>query len=376
MTRRQSKSIHGTKAATPQPQEITHGVPATILNRRPKHNGEDKGPRSALPHLQTFESSAEDAASYEYVETKTITLEEFLGYERNPYQRDERSRAKKNIVKFLRLEAKHLEVEVAVLTDRFGRTTYVKTDGHTRAYVWSGEFQKDYPKEKAAPPIPTHVHCKIYECSNWKQVERLYLLNDNKASVMQARDIAGGAENVVGIRLNSGLFRGKQYSEGLKRAYQSLYGKSGKDDIFYMEHVMRTFREETIALDKCNPTKKDFPTGVLTAAILTISLHGDKIVEFWRRYAQDEGIKDAGGRDAPEALRHTMDEVVRRKSGKSTTRRADTSSAKIPEVMGMCINAVNTYLKNGRYKDNLQGKKSHKMREFFQEVKDQKPLKD
>jgi hypothetical protein len=208
----------------------------------------------------------------------------------NPIQRDTELHARR---------AKHLHspspmhrfVVMAELPDgqRF------KVDGHTRSFLW----------QKGEIPRPQAVAVDVIDCVDIAAVELLYRHFDNPSAAETSAEQLTGAARLFDLEFRTTLLRDGRYGAALKRAFLLVKGysttKSWRELPFVYASV-ELFRDELVWLDTLRPSRDRFPTGIMVGYFITTRRAGEAGLEFWNRYAQDQGTKIEGEMDAVQAL--------------------------------------------------------------------------
>ena len=226
-----------------------------------------------------------------------MSVEDWINVPDNPVQRDTARRARK--AKHLHvLDPVHQEVRMARLPD----ASCIKLDGHTRALLWNGGLAH----ENIQPKRPEYVVATVYECQTREDAKRLYDKFNSRASVKTWQDEVQGAHRELDLHFESSLLRAGRYGMAVRSLYELLYRVAYQTTPTFTRRCVEEFAPELRFLDRCVPSKADFPVAVTMAALATIRDSGSPAVEFWDRYAKDAGYKGDGERDPVQALRETV----------------------------------------------------------------------
>lgn len=251
-----------------------------------------------------------------------MTAAEWIAIPDNPRQRDTEAHAKK--AKHLRtLHEVHKLVNMAVLPngDR------VKLDGHTRAYMWANKLSA----------IPDRVVANVWECGTLDDVRNLYSTFDNRDAVESASDQLFGGMRDAKMVFTSPLLKHRQFKESLKLATAMVY----QDRSSSVYDQLELWRPELTLLDKANPTKFRFSTGVTAAALISFARYDEDILPFWKDYSAGAGTKMGEEMDAVQALdeRISMMRGARKLAGGSNYR----------FIIGFCLAAIDRHLRGLSY---------------------------
>lgn len=209
-----------------------------------------------------------------------------------------------------------------------------KLDGHTRALAWA--------KRLVVPP--TVLHVAVFSVRDEVAAAELYSCFDNKAAVETASDQVWGAFREVGFIPKSKLLQRAALGNALRLA-ETLYTNrqhniSPPRELSPIHPFVTKWLAQIELLDLLMPTRNHFPGPVVTAALMTLRKHGDKALDFWKKYLNDEGQKTEKTWDAVEALSRYMRE------------------AKVVhdpfEMVGKALNAYEGYQKGTMYGKEIQ----------------------
>ncbi len=289
---------------------------------------------------------------YRRMGTIEMTVEEWLTVASNPRQRDELIRLEKNRVGHLLVpDEKHREVAMGVLPD--GRQ--YKADGHTRLLLWS----------KGIVPPPSSLIVDVYACADEIAVESLYDKFDNYAATENGTDRVTGAYREAGISPRSPMLREGGISTAVRGLYHYLTqtAPDAKTKNVVINKSVRMFADEIMLLDGVEPTRFLFPTGIVMGALMTLTIHPERGVEFWTRYGANAGQKNGERMDAVQALleRHAKEK------GKANGRRDAI-------FMATSVAAVEGWLKRKSWntRDGISAKAKDALRKYAEEVMEKK----
>lgn len=248
-----------------------------------------------------------------YSTEMTMPVSEWIAIPENPIQRDTVEHAKRAINGHLRKYSEtHRRVAMAVLSsgERY------KLDGHTRALLW----------EDGRLESPATVKVDVYHVDTIADVEDLYKQFDNDGAVETASDRLRGAFRLHKHLPVSTLLR----HGGLTSALAVLTKRRGKRMNIYAE--IGPWMPAIKLIDAAGFSNQEFPTGIYSALLLTIRIYGESAIEFWRKYANDEGYKDGKIRCPVQMLR----ELVR-------DRRLTQSLGGEGNIKEMCAKAISCF---------------------------------
>lgn len=232
---------------------------------------------------------------YEPVPTQEeMSVSDWIEVQDCPIQRNTEIHANKARNRHLKTTSPtQCRVAAAMLPDG---TTY-KLDGHTRAFLWD---------EGALSP-PSCVIVDIYDVEDIEDVKDLYRNFDNQCAAETSGDRLHGAYRLHNLDPHSTLLRKGAISSALKRM-----SRTHKFDICT---EMKKYLFALKIIDRCNFTPKLFPLGVLIALIITVSRYGEEALPFWKRYFNDEGVKEGKNRDGVQALAELIATYKSRRNG-------------------------------------------------------------
>ena len=219
------------------------------------------------------------------VETKTMSVEDFIKIPTFPVNRAVEQRAKRNIAHLLKPIPKHAEVDVLVYTGPTTNTpAYFQTgasyvmDGNTRKFIWERYMQGNPIDPKTTClPIPESVTVRVYECDNaFEAAEQYYAIDSVQAVETKADKVTGAfrSENLLDKFQNSKLKAGT-IGTSLTVAVPTQE-KSGLptpdtngDTIKDLFGQVRLIRQGLIVMDKINaPGRGHFHVQVATGVAL------------------------------------------------------------------------------------------------------------
>lgn len=226
----------------------------------------------------------------------------------------------------------HADVMMGVTPD--GKRRW-KLDGHTRSLLWS----------RRPDLAPEKVYVRIHEVADEAEAEKCYGHYDNKAALETASDKLSGAFHKVGWApkssflqrgaLTTGIARASMIADGYQAATNVARTRPEYNDIY--QQMPRWLPELQIldGFDISNGNKR-WPSAVVTTALLTMRRY-PRSVEFWRRYAENAGIKTATHADGVEVLSYAL--TNSRKSGATNN----------AHLIGHAISCVEAWLEGRSY---------------------------
>lgn len=216
------------------------------------------------------------------VKSVVMTFNEFASIPRNPNQRNEEERVKKQHLRKFVLS--HRSVAIAVLPDE----SCYKLDGHTRAAAGLLGLMPELVKQGF---IVT-----VYSVNDLKDVVDLYNTFDNKKATKSAADTLTGALSMNNLTLETGWLKNGFFATGLKNAdthwcrHVGLKIAGRTPDAFVAQ-----FRNEILLFDGIGPKEKRYPIGVLAACFLFLKKHGKNALPFIIDF--NDGMGTAAGQD-------------------------------------------------------------------------------
>jgi len=253
-------------------------------------------------------------------ETVVMSFKDWSEMQENPIQRDTERHAAKALKNHLKKDSiTHLRVSAAVTETG----EMYKLDGHTRTYLWVNGLLS----------APKYVYVDMYRVNGLHEVMELYKQFDNKAAAEDSFDKLSGAVNLHGYVLQSHLLK----SSGLTTSLQIVSGKQGKN--FDTYKAVDMYINEIKIIDKMMLTANILNSGVLAAMILVCKVYGPDSLVFFRKVANDEGIKTLETKDAVQCLREAI--LKNRKEKKNSGR---------DNVVSICEKALSAHYKwiNGK----------------------------
>jgi len=283
-------------------------------------------------------------APYQRIETVEMPLAEWNDIPRNPRQRDEMVRIEKNrACHLLEYDPKHREVALALLPDG----SRYKVDGHTRTAVWA----------HGLADAPSTLMVDVYACSDISAAQQLYDRFDNTTAAESGTDRVTGAYRQAGISPQSPILKSGEISTAIRQLYHYVTRTSQKKETknTAINEGVLMFAREIELLDKVQPTRSLFPTGIIMGALITLRAEPDTAVEFWSQYAADSGSKSDGRMDSVQALHERR--MQDRQKG---------NSVKDANLMASAVAAVSGYAKGATYtvKYGVTAKSKDMMRKF------------
>lgn len=220
-------------------------------------------------------------------ETVVMSFKDWSEMQDNPIQRDTERHAAKALKNHLKKDSiTHLRVSAAVTETG----EMYKLDGHTRTYLWVNGLLN----------APKYVYVDMYRVNGLHEVMELYKQFDNKAAAEDSFDKLSGAVNLHGYVLQSHLLK----SSGLTTSLQIVSGKQGKN--FDTYKAVDMYINEIKIIDKMMLTANILNSGILAAMILVCKVYGPDSLVFFRKVANDEGIKTLDTKDAVQSLRESI----------------------------------------------------------------------
>lgn len=260
-----------------------------------------------------------------------MTVPEWIAVPDCPRQRNTVFRAAK--AKHLRSPSPaHFSVSMAVLPDG-GR---FKLDGHTRAHLWAtGEV-----------PAPAEVVVTVYPCPDLEAVETLYTHFDSKSAVESTRDEVFGLLNALGATMGSEVLKnGNNVVTPVRLVHSVVFGEAAMRAT-PLRRLLSVWLPELVEIDRVNPTRFRFSSGLIAAALLTIGRDGARATDFWSRHERREGVKRDGRVDALQALDDKVGSI--KASGTA-------GSAKVRELMLYGVAAYDAHLRGADYLTRKNG---------------------
>jgi hypothetical protein len=246
--------------------------------------------------------------------TAQMSVEDWIAFLDHPLHRDSSKRLYSEHWRFAK-QAKgavqhHLmHVVAAVLKD-----VYYKVDGHIRAHLWStGDI-----------PVPQIVHSTIYRVSSVSELNELYRVFRSQPR-MDKYDEVCSAYRVNGLTLTSKRLRHGLVVHALNIALRGA-ARSRQNKRHSLEldlyRVVGLFREELKLLDSVDPQPETFQTGVVAAALITLSLFPNAIA-FYSKLAKRQGNKTSGKRDPVEAVLQYIDSIKDKRMSRVNVQQED-----------------------------------------------------
>lgn len=192
-----------------------------------------------------------------------------------------------------------------------------KLDGHTRNLLWS----------RRPDLAPAKVYVRIHEVADEAEAKRMYRHYDAKEALETPAEKLSGAFHEVGWSPASSFVQKGALSMGIARASMIVDGygagtnvaryRPEYNDIY--EQLPRWLPQLQIIDDlDIAAGNKRWPAAVVTTALLTLR-RWPRTIDFWRRYANNAGIKTTTHADGVEALAY----VVTNNGKKSLSRNAE-----------------------------------------------------
>lgn len=190
-------------------------------------------------------------------------------------------------------EGAELEHLRHVIAARFAGKDY-KVDGHTRTYLW----------EKGVLARPDSVQVTVHKVGSIDELNRLYEAIDAQTAAQTKIDQVYGGYRECGMVLQSKRLKEGFIVDALNLALRGK-ARSQQDKKHTMEidlyQAVRVFKAELLLLDALNPQPVSFQTGVVAAALISLSLFPQEIA-FYQRISDQEGEKRRGMMDPVETV--------------------------------------------------------------------------
>ena len=252
-------------------------------------------------------------------ETVVMSFKDWSEMQENPIQRDTERHAAKALKNHLKKDSiTHLRVSAAVTETG----EMYKLDGHTRTYLWVNGLLS----------APKYVYVDMYRVNGLHEVMELYKQFDNSAAAEDSFDKLSGSVNLHGYVLQSHLLK----KSGLTTALQIVTGRVKNFDIY---KAVDMYIEEIKAIDAMMLSANLLNSGIIAAMILVCKIYGRESLDFFRKVANDEGIKTLETKDAVQCLREAI--LKARKEKKNSGR---------DNVVAICEKALSSHDKwiNGK----------------------------
>ncbi len=267
----------------------------------------------------------------------TMSTQEWAEVSDCPIQRDTSEHAKKARNKHLKTKsATHARVSAATLPNG----EVYKLDGHTRCYLW----------QDGSLASPDYLFVDMYMVDCMADVEDLYKQFDSQDAVENASDKLRGAFRLHQFRPESSLI----LHGGVTSALSLLINRRG--EAFNVYSACAPWIEAMRKIDGCGFSSSQFPSGVFAAMIVTVRIYGDDALKFWKAFAADEGIKNAGTKDGVQAL---TDLVVEKR-----LKRQLSGWGSVQEIASKAISCFERHRRNETY---TQGVKPTDLRRYVEE---------
>jgi hypothetical protein len=173
-----------------------------------------------------------------------------------------------------------------------------KVDGHSRARLWAtGGLLK-----------PKSVFVKVFRCESIQALHELYSTFDHPAAAETLFDRVSGAYHQHGLNFQSERLRPGTIGDALAIAWRGVArtGQAGiEEDDMDIYNVVGAFAAELSLLDSINPQNDIFQTGIIAAALLSLTLDPE-LIGYFERVAKRMGNKRNGLLDPVEALLHMI----------------------------------------------------------------------
>lgn len=207
-----------------------------------------------------------------------------------------------------------------------------KLDGHTRAHLW---------EEGSLQPPSNGLKVDMYLVDNMVQVEELYKQFDSQYATETASDRLHGAYRLHRFSPESTLIRTGGVTSAVSICLRSRHAKMN------IYQSIGPFVPALQIIDRQMFINRSFPSGVLAAMILTVAKHKNDAIGFWRKYHDDEGMKNGKERDGVQALT----EVVHSYRSES---KIGGGAAAMYDLCGKSISAFNSYRAGRKYRSGIK----------------------
>jgi hypothetical protein len=180
-----------------------------------------------------------------------------------------------------------------------------KVDGHTRTQLW----------QEGRLPAPETVNVTVYRVRDEAELLTLYGAFDAASAAEQPADKIWGAYRQHDLAVTSNRLRRGLIGTALGIALQGRkYRPPNKGGTLDVYDAVGYFRDELLIIDGLAVDSKVYPSGVLAAALLALSLYPEQI-EFWRMVSRREGTKQQGLMDPVEAVLEEVNELRTSRKG-------------------------------------------------------------
>ena len=227
------------------------------------------------------------------VESKSMSVDQFVDIPDNPRQRDTERHAAKAMRRHLkRLSASHCCVAIAAVNG----VPVCKLDGHTRAYLWkSGKLEK-----------PDGLIASVFSVRSMEDAAELYTHFDNSDAAEGSVDKLSGACRESGLHLTSQLLGRHTFNTALKFAHD-LRGACQASEYEIVPSWARAIKTVDDWQLQRNPFKGSGILALMLVAVASESFPLDTLQDFFTRYGKDMGVKSGKLRDGVQALKEHMD---------------------------------------------------------------------
>jgi hypothetical protein len=258
---------------------------------------------------------------------KEISVDQWGKFLDNPRQRDTERHAKAALQKHLKeYNQRQAQVDAGVLPDG----TIYKLDGHTRALVWErGQLKQ--------PPV---LFCTFWPCRDIEEVKSLYDTFDSQGAVETSSDKIAGAKREHNLVFKSPILKGDKFTYALKTATATLHSPNHAKSLSTPE-LVGMWIPELHLLDTLNAKPATFPTGLMASALISFRRYGDRILPFWKAYAERRGEKNATHMDPVHALEERVQDF--------RIRRRMTGDANIREMVCVALATIDRYIDGASY---------------------------
>jgi hypothetical protein len=215
---------------------------------------------------------------------QNMTVQQWATVSDNPRQRDTEAHARKAAKKHLKtFSPAHLTVHAAELPNK----KLIKLDGHTRGLLWStGQL-----KLQNGSKITVCVH----PVKSIDEAKQLYNHFDDPGQTETPQDRATGASRESGVTLTTPWMMAGRFTTALQIASE----EGSKMDVYT---TTAKWAAQLGMIDKLSIPAFKSSSGVVAAMLVSIKRDGDEALDFWKRFAGDDGMKVGLERDGVQML--------------------------------------------------------------------------
>jgi len=184
-----------------------------------------------------------------------------------------------------------------------------KVDGHARALLWNtGQL-----------PDPGTVFATVYRCRNRDELNALYATYDTQDAAVTMYDRVTGAYREQGLLLRSRRLRRGAIADALGIAMRGVArgedAEGGTMEDFDVYEAVRLFSPELRLLDTVDPQPETFHTGIVSAALLSLSLE-PATLEFFNQLSQAGGNMKDGLLDPVQGMLRILGKIKEKGTGR------------------------------------------------------------